>query len=370
MLDTKKVKVALGIITKKVLTGPIEVSVDLTRRCTLDCLMCWWRSPLLEKQPSSEWSNQAMDYELFKELIRDFKKLKIKRIILGGQGDPMLYPKLFEVMELTKKAGIEVALITSGFYLTEKKVRTLFDLQVDCLDVSLQAATSETYHRLHPGQRKDTFSRIKNHLMLLSKLKEEAHQNVPDVRIIHIICSLNYHETVKVIEFASEVGADSIGYKRVDVTTQTKELLLNEKQWEDFQELLNKAEKKAIELGIGTGIKTFRKFILKGLTTGIYTTDFYSQIPCYVGWNSARILETGDVIPCCGCFDVILGNIKQNSFIDIWYSDTYQKFRKQALHLDKKAARKAGCKCYSCVDYGTNLGIYGRLHPIKAKEIY
>ena len=117
----KKLKVALGIITKKALTGPLEVSIDLTRNCTLNCVMCWWHSPLLEKHPSEEWINEAMEYDLYKELIRDLIKLKVKRIILGGQGDPLLYPRLFDAMELAKTAGLEVALITSGFFFNEKK---------------------------------------------------------------------------------------------------------------------------------------------------------------------------------------------------------------------------------------------------------
>ena len=50
----KKMKVALGIIARKVLTGPIEVSADLTRRCTADCLICWYWSPLLKEHPSKE----------------------------------------------------------------------------------------------------------------------------------------------------------------------------------------------------------------------------------------------------------------------------------------------------------------------------
>ena len=68
----KNIKVASGVITRRVLTGPIEVSVDLTRKCNLDCLMCWCWSPLIMKHPSSEWANQEINCELFKELIQEF----------------------------------------------------------------------------------------------------------------------------------------------------------------------------------------------------------------------------------------------------------------------------------------------------------
>jgi MoaA/NifB/PqqE/SkfB family radical SAM enzyme len=364
----KKLEVALGIVAKNALTGPMEVSIDLTRKCTLNCVMCWWHSPLLEKHPSKQWINESMDYDLFKKLIRDLTKVKVKRIILGGQGDPMLYPKLFDAIELAKTAGMEVALITSGFFLNEKKIRALFDLKIDSLDVSLQAATPEIYLKMHPGHKKDTFDRIKNCITLLASLKKSKKLSNPRIQIIHIVCSYNYHESVKVVEFASEVGADSIGFKRVDVVPETEKLLLNENQLKELKTLLGKAEQKAKELNINTGLETFNKFILPGLTTGKYTIDFYSQIPCYAGWTSARILETGDVIPCCGCYELIIGNIKKRSFIDIWNSEKYKHFRGKGLNVNKKLLMQKGCKCFSCVDYGSNFGIFKKLHPFESKR--
>lgn len=365
----KKIKVALGIISGKVLTGPIEVSVDLTRKCTLDCLMCWWWSPLLRRQPSQEWANQEIDYELFEKLIQDFKKIQVKRIILGGQGEPLLYPRILEAIEMTKKAGIEVTLITCGAYFDEKIIRTIFDLGVDSLGVSIQAATAETYLKMHPGQKRETFEQIKDYLILLSKLKKTFNKTTPEVMLLHVICNLNYRETVKVAELAKEVGVDVIGFKRIDVVPETRVLLLNKEQLRELRDLLNETEKKAAELGIATTIDTYRKYIVRGVTTGVYTTDLYSRIPCYVGWHSARILSDGNIIPCCGGYDLVFGNIQHSSFIDIWNSDEYYKFRQQAISTKKGAVLRKRCKCYSCIDYGPNLGIYRMLHPIKARRI-
>jgi len=364
----KKTKVASGIITRKTLTGPIEVSADLTRKCTLDCLMCWWWSPLVKKRPSLKWANQEMDYELFKELIQDLKKIRVKRIILGGQGEPFLYSKLLEAIEITKEAGIEVALITSGFFLNEKKIRAIFDLRIDCIDISLQAATAETYLKIHPGQKEDTFKRIKNQLILLSKLKESFNRMVPKVRIIHVICNLNYQETVEVIELAKEVGADSIGFKRIDVIPETRELLLNNDQLRELKSLLKKAKGKSIKLGIKTSIGFYQKYIVDGLTTGVYTHNYYSNVPCYVGWLSSRILSDGNIIPCCGCYDTILGNIHNDSFAGVWSSEKYQQFRQKSINIQKDSEFVQNCKCYSCIDFEFNLGVYKRLHPIKAKR--
>lgn len=364
----QKLKVALSILTRKVLTGPIEVSVDLTCQCTTGCVMCWYWSPLLKDRPSGEWSNQSLKYEVLERLLADFKKLKVKRIILGGQGDPLLYPKILEAIRMAKQMGIEVCLITGGVYLNEERTRKIFELGVDHLDISLQAATPQTYQKIHPLQKEGTFERIKGQLMLLSRLKKESRKERPQVRIIQVVFNLNYQETVKIVELAKEINAQSVGLKRIDVIPETRDLLLNKGQLEQLKILLNEAEARAKELGVKTEIGDFRKYMLAGLNTGIYTADFYARIPCYVGWHSSRILANGDVVPCCNCYSLIFGNINKTSFCDIWSSKEYQQFRLEALKINKDFLSKRGCKCYSCNDFGSNLAIYRKLNFFRRGE--
>lgn len=366
----KKIKVALGIVTGRVFTGPMEVTVDLTRRCNLDCLMCWWWSPLLKTRPSSEWANQEIDYELFRQLICDFKRLQVKRVILAGQGEPFLYPKLLEAVELVKQAGMEVSIITSGFFLNQKNIKAIFDLGIDYLDVSLQAATAETYLAIHPGQKEETFTKIKEQLIFLSKLKKTDYRKKPLLQLVDTICRLNYQETAKLVELAKELGAESISFKRIDVIPQTKGLLLTEGQLQELRTLLDEAKDKADEFGINTSISNYRKYVLSGLTSGVYTTELYRKIPCYVGWRMVRILSNGDVIPCCGCYDFILGNITHSSLINIWNSREYQEFRQLSINIQKSSSLFKRCKCYSCTDHNMNLAVYRRLHPIKARRAH
>ncbi|MDP2939660.1 MAG: radical SAM protein [Candidatus Omnitrophota bacterium] len=359
----KKIKVALGIIAGRVFTGPIEVSLDLTRNCSVGCIMCWYWSPLLKNPPSQEWLNKQIDYNIFLQLVKDFKRLQVKRVILGGQGEPLLYPKIFEVIETLKKNGFEVSLITAGVHLNDYKTKNLFELGVDHIDFSLQTAAPITYLKIHPNQKEGTLERIKSQIQLLSELKKKFNRKTPKIQIINVICNLNYQDTVKIVELAKEVGAESIGIKRIDVIPETRELLLNNSQLDELKDLFKDAKEKAKQFGIETSMDFYQEFILQGLTTGVYTSTYYSQIPCYVGWVTSRILSDGNVVPCCGCYDVILGNINHNSFKEIWYSQRYQNFRRESINLNKSDLMGRGCKCYSCIDFEFNLGIYHKLHP-------
>jgi MoaA/NifB/PqqE/SkfB family radical SAM enzyme len=365
----KKIKVALGIITKKVLSGPLEVSVDLTRQCGMHCLMCWWRSPLIEKTLDPDWARQELSYPLYQDLIKDFKKMQVKRIILGGQGDPLLYPKLLDAIGLAKKFGLEVVLITCGIYFNERIIKSMFDLGLDSMDISLHAATASTYEYLHPGNDKEAFAKILDSLAYFNKLKKDFPSKVPKINLVYAICQPNYKETVKIIELAKETGAQGVCLKRIDVIPETKGLLLNNDELGELEVLLEKAKERARQLKIYVDIDNYRKYVLQGLTSGSYTSNFYSQMPCYVGWRSARILSDASVIPCCGCFDIVLGNIGESSFKNIWHSDQYKRFRQQSINIQKDGQLFKRCKCYSCIDHLLNFGVYRKLHPFKAKRI-
>lgn len=364
----KKIKVALGIITRQALTGPISVSVDLTRKCSMACVMCWYWSPLKES-PSKEWSGEHIDYPLFLELLKDFKKLSVKSLIFGGQGDPFLHPEIMKIVEAAKKAGASVSLITSGGYFTEENVRELVRLKVDQLDVSVQGATPETFRQIHPALKEGVFEKIKGALLLLTELKKAAGQKEPFLSLIDAVCSLNYKDMVRMVELAHEVGAQNLGYKRMDIIPETRSLLLNKSQVKELGPLINEAKAKADELGITTSLGFFQKYITPGLQTGVYTTGYYAQMPCYVGWLSSRILSDGSVVPCCGCYNPPLGNIRRDSFSAIWNSKEYREFRKKSINILKNPELVQNCKCSSCVDFEFNLGVYARLHPFKARKI-
>ena len=76
----KKCMIAAGIIAGKTLTGPMEVSVDITNRCTMGCITCWNYSPLLENPPSPEWKSIQMNLERFRDLISFMREAGVGKV--------------------------------------------------------------------------------------------------------------------------------------------------------------------------------------------------------------------------------------------------------------------------------------------------
>ena len=53
--------------------------------------------------------------------------------------------------------------------------------------------------------------------------------------------------------------------------------------------------------------------------------DLYEK--CQMPWVSVDITASGDVAPCHTFYDLILGNLHENSLEEIWFGEKYQKLR-------------------------------------------
>lgn len=99
------------------------------------------------------------------------------------------------------------------------------------------------------------------------------------------------------------------------------------------------------------------KAILSSLQTKTLNhVPVVDTIPCYAGHIYSRVLVTGEVIPCCKAEKKPMGNVYHDSFATIWYSSSYQTFRKKAVLCKKNDAYFKPIDCYSsCDNYGMNL---------------
>lgn len=118
------------------------------------------------------------------------------------------------------------------------------------------------------------------------------------------------------------------------------------------------------------GVSTFLRRISSGIENAS-VLEYDSKIdnmPCYAGWDFARILTNGDVIPCCKGYLNPIGNIHKNSFSNIWKSKKYNEFREKAKVLSKRDSYFNTFECLKgCDNYGRNSQIHNELRILKLK---
>ncbi len=328
---------------RKAFTGPEQVVVDLTNSCNLKCIACWTHSPLLKNPPPPHFYREKIPEEILRKTIEEWKKLGVKRVRLTGGGEPLTYPKIVEVMKEIKEKGMLLCLTTNLYRISEEMKEVIREC-VDELAVSIWAASPQVYTSLHPGTREEDF------LKIYQDLKEIA-QGKGKVTLAEVIMKGNYKEMVEMVKMAKEVGADAVYFTLIDPLPGTDSLLLDKKELKEVECLLPEVEREAeggIELENWSGFKERVKS--PSAEKGFYDWGRVDRIPCYVGWIFSRILADGSVVPCCRGVKKVMGNLKEKSFTEIWFSPPYNEFRGKAKYLPKSHPYFKEIGCYLTCD--------------------
>lgn len=122
---------------------PGSIEIELTNQCNLNCIMC----PNFNKRQARGY----MADDLITAILDETLKYPSRQYSLHGLGEPLLHPKCLETVERIKQtpdSDNTIYLTTNGHFLTEAVVSELIRLNVDFLNISIGAATGETYRKV------------------------------------------------------------------------------------------------------------------------------------------------------------------------------------------------------------------------------
>ena len=89
--------------------GPIEVTLESTAKCNLYCPMC--------PRHIYTFDDESMDLDLFRKIVADCKDY-VEFAWPYGIGEPMIHPDIFEMIRITREAGIRTGMSTNATLLT------------------------------------------------------------------------------------------------------------------------------------------------------------------------------------------------------------------------------------------------------------
>ena len=324
--------------------GPEYIVLDITNKCNCRCLGCWIYSDNIT--PSKEdkiLRSQFIPFKYLKRLVSDLVKLGTKEIRITGGGEPFVHPNLLDLIGFIKKKGLRCDLTTNFTLVNEEIIYKLINLKLNNLTLSLWAGDSDTYIKTHPTKSKDDFEKIKKLLTIFSISRDK---NETKIVIANVISNLNYNNVNEMLLFAKKTFVDEVYFTLIDpIIGKTDQFLLSKKEQKKLS-LTFKKIKETIEnypFHIDNIDNIIRRISSDSLIKGEYDKNILPQIHCYAGWNFARILANGDVVPCCKGVNIVIGNIIQNRFIKLWNSKKSLNFRKQSYNLDKELVTKVEC---------------------------
>jgi MoaA/NifB/PqqE/SkfB family radical SAM enzyme len=95
---------------------PIHVQLNPTNVCNLNCKFC---------SCSERDRNLELPYIKICDIMRKFRDLGCKAVTITGGGEPLLHPKINEIIKFIAKIGIKVGLVSNGIEIKRLKQDTL-----------------------------------------------------------------------------------------------------------------------------------------------------------------------------------------------------------------------------------------------------
>lgn len=180
---------------------PVNLGVDLYARCNISppCVYC-----LYDRMKDLEGED--------KEVVVDDRTLasygpffKAARSVVNCSfGEPLLHPRLEEILQFCASRGKIVELSTNGQAFTSRTIRALLGKPI-YLYVSLDAATAETYAKI----RNERFDEIVANLMRLKEGRKQAN-GLPKIFLVFMPMRVNLHELEAYFELGQRIEADAL----------------------------------------------------------------------------------------------------------------------------------------------------------------
>lgn len=334
---SQKIRLLKGLIKgDTAYVGPFYVTVDITRRCNLQCIGCRFHSPISKK--SSLISDTPLDisFELFKKLCDDLKAMGTNNIFLTGEGEPLLHPRVMDVILTAKEAGLHVTLVTNGTLLGETQIQSLIGSRLDTIRVSLWAGSIEEYEKNYPGSDPYNFCKIIDGLRLLSHLKAERNSTTPFVVLHHPINRNNFSNIDKMADLTYKAGCNALTFSPIKCWWDTlAPLVLSVEEEKLLFRRLTIMEKNLDSLSLKHNIATtILNYRLRN--------DVWQKLPCYIAWLHARIRTNGAVLPCQRSHRTA-GNLNEEGLRQIWNGPAFREFRRKAMTV--KGMKSMGEYC-------------------------
>lgn len=301
----------LSKITKKPVQWgyPVSISFEPTTSCNLRCPEC--PSGLRAfTRPTG-----MLQKDFFTDTINDIYK-DLLYLIFYFQGEPFLNPDFLSMVQYASKKGIYTATSTNAHYLTDENAKKTVESGLDRLIISIDGTTQEVYKQYRVG---GNLGKVIEGAKNVVKWKKQLKSKTPFVFFQFLVVKPNEHQIEAIKQLAKDVGVDDVRFKTAQVY--------------DYETDPNQL------------IPTIDKFSRYKKTANGYKAKNRLANRCWKLQHSNVITWDGLVVPCCFDKDAMhrLGNLKTQSFKEIWHNDNYKQFRSDIMKSRKNIDICANC---------------------------
>jgi MoaA/NifB/PqqE/SkfB family radical SAM enzyme len=197
---------------------PLNVILDLTARCNLKCVMCYFAAT--DRLAFAPFDRKLSDdgnlpVDVFEKIAADLFP-RAWRVALACAAEPMIHPHFRDILAIAGRYGVpDLWFPTNLLALTPTTAEAIVDHRVTTVAASIDGVTKETYEKIRVPAK---WERLLACLDVLRTVRREKRSRMPHLRIIFTWMRSNRPELAALPEFAARHGAREIDVRFVSPT--------------------------------------------------------------------------------------------------------------------------------------------------------
>lgn len=337
----------------------------ITPLCNLHCVMCGQRGDkgVLKGSYAAEEAKKVVSLGRYKELVDEIAPKKPVFYMWGGE--PFMYPDFMDLAEYITSKKCMLSVNTNGTFLAKNADRIVRN-KWHALFVSLDGF-EDVNDRI---RGRGSYRRVVEGFHAINAAKKKYDSFLPYMGIVSTVNNLNYEYLDQLAMAAKDFG---LAWHIINLGTYSNDAIV-EKHTRFMKERLDTDIKclEAYNTGYNENIdgEKFKEILKKVhsidngypiITVPAINPDkigqYYAELEhmvrnnCPVPWCQVNIDYNGDVHFCADYPDYVLGNIKDDTFWNIFNNERAQKFRNELKNSEHGIF--PGCiRCYQNMLFG------------------
>ncbi len=350
---------------------PTFVQLRVTNLCNLRCKMCgqWGDTGIFRAGASASATDGEQEGRRIRELIGAKRQLSLadyvrlldelapsRPIISLFGGEPLLYPDILPLVREIKARGLTCTVITNGGRL-ESYARDFVEAGIDLIAVSIDGPP-DVHNRIR-GQQ-DAFEKAAAGVRAIARWRRQLRSALPMQIAILPITELNIDSMPAAVESLRALPLDTINIglrwfvpkeAGAEYESVMKETFgVGGDSWKGFEFDWSKAGAGKTEqmTGLVKLLKGLKRRRFLDAARGLPWTSFVPDVPaekvpeyfsdfrqtfghnlCPVAWYFAQVEPDGEVCFCGDFPDYFIGNVRKQTFRDIWTGEKAWRFREK-----------------------------------------
>jgi MoaA/NifB/PqqE/SkfB family radical SAM enzyme len=263
-----------------------------------------------------QYQSRRLETGMLKERLVELGRLGLKSVMYAGEGEPFLHKDMAEIIEYTKRSGIDVGVTSNAVFCDEKTAERTIP-HMSWIKVSINGATRETYSKIHQCKPDDLDRVMKNMTYAAQVKKKHGYQCTLGMQLL--LLPENHHEAKMLAQKARDIGMDYLVIKPYSQHPLSKTEIYKNIRYSDYDYLEDELK--------GLGDENFNViFRVRTMKKWDEAARNYKRCLALPFWT--YIDAGGDVWGCSiylGNKDFLYGNIYKNTFQQIWEGEARKK---------------------------------------------